>query len=139
MGFDRLTFVIGLLVIPQSLAGSPTLIRHVADILSLNDEASNGIRCDITATVTIFNAKQYLFFVQEGDSGVYVVVDPAWSQKFTAGDVVRIQGKTEPGGYAPVVSVDRIDVLGHGVSPHPAKPPTLAAVHASDRFDGRYA
>ena len=116
------------------------MLRHVADLLALNDTAAEtGVAVRLTATVTVYNPGQYQCFVQEGDAGAYVVVfaDSPW--RLNPGDRVRIEGKSQRGGYAPVIYPNRIERIGWAGLPQPARPATWREVRDTDRFDNRYA
>jgi signal transduction histidine kinase/CheY-like chemotaxis protein len=116
------------------------VLRHLTEVLALSDEeAAKGVTCDITATVTIYDPNLYQFFIQEGDSGAYVLVYPASPWRLKPGDLVRLEGQSQQGGYAPVIKPDRIQRLGSAGLPVPAKPPSFSAVHNTDRFDNRFA
>ena len=95
--------------------------------------------CDITATVTLYDPALYQFYIQEGDSGVYVVVTTSSPWKLRSGDLVRIEGRSQQGGYAPVIKADRIERLRFAGLPVPTKPSSWAAVHDTDQFDNRFA
>jgi signal transduction histidine kinase/CheY-like chemotaxis protein len=124
---------------------SPTLagervIHHLFELLALpNEEADQSLPCDVTATVTLYNPSLYQFQVQEGETGLYIVVDAASPWRLKPGDVVRIEGKTQRGSYAPVINPDRIRWLRFGGLPVPLKIPSWSFVRTSDRFDNRFA
>ncbi|MBZ5578814.1 MAG: response regulator [Acidobacteriia bacterium] len=120
--------------------GQEHVLHHVTEILALaREEAARAVPCDITATVTLYNPALYQFFIQEGDFGAYVVVLPSSPWKLRAGDLVRIGGHSQPGGYAPVIKPDRIERLRFAGLPVPARPQPWSAVHNTDQFDNRFA
>ena len=115
------------------------VLHHVRELLALADEeAARALPCDITATVTLFDPALYQFFVQEGDAGAYVVVVASSPLKLKAGDLIRIQGKSQQGGYAPVINPERIEWLRFAGLPAPVKP-SWSAVRDTDQFDNRFA
>src|SRR5271157_3883961 len=88
------------------------VLHHVKELLALADEeAAKAVPCDITATVTLYDPNLFQFFIQEGDSGVYVLVRPSSPWKLRAGDLVRVEGRSQQGGYAPVINPERIQRL----------------------------
>jgi len=116
------------------------VLRHLKEVLVLADEeAAKAVPCDITATVTLYNPNLYQFFIQEGDFGAYVLVYSSSPWKLKPGDLVRIEGRSQQGGYAPVIKPDRIQRLGFAGLPVPAKLSSFSAVHNTDRFDNRFA
>jgi signal transduction histidine kinase/CheY-like chemotaxis protein len=116
------------------------MIRHVAELLELDDElAAKAVPCDITATVTLYNPALFQFFIQEGDSGAYVGITQTSPWKLKPGDLVRIEGKSGRGGYAPIVNPDRITRIGYAGLPAPLKPSSWSIARNSDRFDNRFA
>ena len=101
------------------------VLHHVTELLALaDDEAAQAVPCDITATVTLYDPALYQFFVQEGDVGAYVLTYSADPWKLRAGDLVRITGRSQQGGYAPVIKADRIQRLRFDGLPVPTKPPS---------------
>jgi signal transduction histidine kinase len=120
----------------QQSAAGPRLIRHLSELQELSDEqAAQRVPCDVTATVTIYNPALYQFFVQDGDRGAYVLVLASSPWKLAPGDRVRIIGRSQGGGYAPVINPDRIERMGFDGLPAPVKPSSWSIVRDSDRFD----
>ena len=124
----------------SSLLAKDSVLHHVSDLLALTDaEAARGVPCDITATVTIYRPALFQFFVQEGNSGAYVLASPRSPWKLKGGDRIRITGRTGPGAYAPVIAAETIQWLGVSGLPPPAKPTDWSAIHNTDRFDNQWA
>jgi len=116
------------------------VLHHINELLALSEEAAaRGLPTDITATVTLYEPGLYQFFVQEGDAGLYVWVSATSSWKLKAGDLIRIEGKSQQGGYAPVLAPDRIRWLGHTGLPVPVRPATFSVARDTDQFDNRFA
>ncbi len=116
------------------------VLRHLTELLALADEeAAQALPCDITGTVTLYDPALYQFFIQEGDSGAYVVVLPSSPWKLRPGDLVRIEGRSQQGGYAPVIKPDRIQRLRFVGLPVPITPPSWMAIRDTDQFDNRFA
>jgi len=78
----------------------------------------------LQGVVTFFDPNQYYYFVQDGTAGIYFSLDRLTERPpLAAGQLVEIEGEANPGEYAPVVMVHRIQILGQGVFPT-AKPVT---------------
>ena len=95
--------------------------------------------CDLTAVVTLYNPTSFQFFVQEGNLGAYVKVDATSPWALKPGDLVRVEGRSGPGAYAPIVNPDRITRLSFAGLPPPVRPPTWSVVRKTDQFDSRFA
>jgi signal transduction histidine kinase/CheY-like chemotaxis protein len=119
-------------------AGHP-VIRHLSEFLAIGDElAPQGMPCDVTATVTLYEPGQYHFFVQENGRGVYVAVAPESPWKLKPGDLVRIEGRSQRGAYAPIIQPERVTWIRFAGLPAPVKPRLWSVVRNSDRFDNRF-
>jgi signal transduction histidine kinase/CheY-like chemotaxis protein len=116
------------------------VLHHLTELLALDDEeADRSVPCDITATVTLYDPALYQFFVQEGDFGAYVVIYPSSPWQLKPGDLVRIEGKSQRGGYAPVIKPERIQLVRFAGLPAPARPQSWPVVRGTDQFDNRFA
>ena len=128
----------GVLAGANAAPAASSVLHHLSELQALSQqEAAQGVPCDLAATVTLYNPGLFQFFVQEGDAGAYVFQNSA--MKLQPGDRVRIQGKSQQGGYAPVVVADRITRLGSPGLPEPVRPSSWSPIHNSDRFDNRFA
>ncbi|MEO8597042.1 MAG: response regulator [Candidatus Solibacter sp.] len=127
-------------MVPAFLAAAPQIVHRLSDLAGLDDEvAGRGVPCDLTATVTLYNPDLFQFFVQDGRSGAYILVVPASPWKLTPGDVVRIEGNSARGAYAPVIDPKRITRISSGSMPAPVSLPSWSAVQHSDEFDNLFA
>ena len=134
-----LALMLALCAVLRSSPAGHSVIYHLTELLALDDEqAAEAVPCDITAIVTLYNPALFQFFIQEGDVGAYVRVSATSPWKLKPGDLVRIEGKSERGAYAPVVNPDRIMRLRFAGLPAPAKPPAWSVVRNSDQFDNRF-
>ncbi len=89
------------------------------------EQATRHYPVQLRAVVTFFDATQYFQFVQDDTAGIYFSLDGLPEQPpLAAGQLVEIAGEADPGEYAPVVLVRRIQILGRGIFPV-AKPVTF--------------
>jgi signal transduction histidine kinase/DNA-binding response OmpR family regulator len=119
---------------------APPTLHHLWELRALSEaEAAGGVPCDLVATVTLYNPGLYQFFVQEGGVGAYVYVIQASAWKLQPGDRVRIEGKSQQGGYAPILVADRITRMDSPGLPEPVSVSSWSAIHDTDRLDNRFA
>ena len=139
--YSRVPLLAGLaLASISSLSSGDSPIRHVNELLALTEaEATRGVPCEITATVTLYRPALFEFFVQEGDAGAYVFVQPTSPWKLKSGDLIRIEGKSQAGAYSPLIVPGRIQWLGFAGLPRPVKPADWSLIHTTDRFDNQFA
>ena len=127
--------------------------KSIAQVLSLtNDEAGREYPFHIRSQVTLYSPKAYWFFLQEGTAGIYASCpdpkspDPADvsfsqcpdSSKMHPGDWIEAEGVTARGGFAPILKLSRVRVIGPSPLPPPFKlgdpanpPPEAANIWAS--------
>ena len=105
-------------------ASSPTspdgLLTHISDIRRLGAKVV-GQRARITGVVTFFDPGWDLLFVQGEDAGIFVFMRGVEST-VKVGDLVRVDGKVDPGDFAPSITEPRVVTIGRGVMPHPLTP-----------------
>jgi len=88
-------------------------------------QATNHYPVRLRGVVTFFDPNQYYQFVQDDTAGIYFSLNGLPEQPpLAAGQLVEMEGEANPGEYAPVVSVRRIQILGRGTFPA-AKPVTF--------------
>ena len=111
---------------PNVPMGLPTLTT-VEQVHALSaEQATLGYPVRIEGVVTYYDPHMQHFYVQDSTSGIYV---DGWEMEYLqAGQRVRIQGITNPGGFAPVVAQPYIQILGMGSMPHPQQPSARDAV-----------
>lgn len=101
------------------------------------EQATNHYPVQLRAVVTFFDASQYFQFVQDDTAGIYFSLDGLPEQPpLAAGQLVEITGEADPGEYAPVVLVRRIQILGRETFPT-AKPVTFEQL-ASGQEDSQF-
>jgi PAS domain S-box-containing protein len=70
--------------------------------------------------VTLYLPLRMKFFVQDDTAGVYVRVDRN-QPSLKSGDLVEIEGVSNPGGFAPIVVPTNITILGTAPLPEPLR------------------
>lgn len=94
-------------------------LRTIRELKSLSVEsAAKRLPVDVQATVTYIDPSLSLLFVQDATAGAYVNIHSG-SPDVEAGERVRIQGFSDPGDYAPIITRPTITRLGHGPMPKP--------------------
>jgi len=72
--------------------------------------------------VTYYDSQQVLMFVQDATGGIYVDSTRLRELAIKPGDLVDLDGVTDPGGFAPEIVIRKAPkVVGRGTLPHPAK------------------
>ncbi len=96
------------------------LITSIEDIRKLrNADADQGFPVDIIATITFKQDYADGFFVQDGDSGMYVDYGGRPIKHLHVRQRVRIVGITRSGGFAPIIAQAQATVLGETDWPKP--------------------
>lgn len=106
---------------PGASASSLRVLTTVAEIRELSrSEAAKHYPVRLHAVVTLNVPQMSDLFVQDSTAGIYV---EAWRHLHDVqpGDRVEIEGRTAPGGFAPIVDYPRVRVLGHGSLPEPRR------------------
>ncbi len=68
------------------------------------------------------------FAMLDDTDGIFVFTQPGFPIDVVPGDLIEVEGVTNPGDYAPCASVDSIRLIGKGEIPDPT-PTTIAALH----------
>ena len=76
-----------------------------------------GVVTALLATTAL--RSQNMGFVQDETAGIFVVFDTS-ARMPVPGDLVRVEGITGPGAFAPVILQGRAEVLRHTVMPEPS-------------------
>ncbi len=72
--------------------------------------------------VTYYDPRQVLMFVQDATGGIYVDTTRLRDLPIVPGDLVDLEGVTDPGGFAPEVVIKKAPrVVGRGTLPRPAQ------------------
>jgi hypothetical protein len=122
------------------LAQQPALpeLRTAQDIRQLSaEQASRHYPVHLKGVVTFFDPGQFYRFIQDDTAGIYFYLDGAIdSPPLAAGQLIEMEGETNPGEYAPIVMPHRVRVLGEGKFP-PAKQVSFEQV-ASGQEDSQF-
>lgn len=109
-------FAMLLVLSAQANPSAPGTLNSLAAIAdSPAVKAGQSVPVSITATVTYARANERTLFLQEGDRGIFVLVDPQFQCK--PGDRVQVEGTTK-GSFRPVIIPSKATVLGPGILPH---------------------
>ena len=85
-------------------------------------QAGQHYPVQLRGVVTFFDTNLFMRFIQDDTAGIYFFPYSATNEPvLAAGQLVELDGNTDPGEFAPVVHPSRITVLGAGTFP-PAKP-----------------
>jgi diguanylate cyclase (GGDEF)-like protein len=115
----RLIPLVAIILIGASAAwaATPATLTTLRAIHALtNAEAHQRLPVEFEATVTFFNPKQGVLFVQ--DDGVGIYVSPKTNFALATGDRVLIHGKTAQ-SFRPIVNSDSITLVHRGALPKP--------------------
>ena len=106
------------------VSGDPALplLTTIAKIRGLSaEEAARGFPIDVRGVVTFDEADSddVLHFVQDGTAGIYVDLSDMGSNVLPpVGTSIELWGFTQPGGFAPVIEVQGLRVIGPGKFPN---------------------
>lgn len=97
----------------------------ITNVITVHDlppeQAAQGLPVRLRGLVTFVYDTNHCF-VQDQTSGIFVG-NGVSVQQFVPGDLVKVEGISEPGDYAPIVRPSKMILLGHSNMP-PPKPVT---------------
>ena len=99
------------------------------------DSASVGRHVNITGVVTFFDPTWSLLFVQDAEEGIFVFMRGV-EARVAPGDRVRVEGRVDPGDFAPSITEPTITLVGRSPLPEPIRP-TLEDL-GSGAFDSQW-
>ncbi len=100
------------------------LLTTAAAVRSLSvEQASRAYPVRVRAVVTCYDPVWIIAFVQDRTAGIFAALPRDKQFAFHAGDVLDIEGVSNPGGFTPQILVSGIRVVGHGELPKPAGVP----------------
>src|SRR5580693_6834792 len=102
----------------EAKAAAPPL-ASIAKVLELtNDDAAHQYPFRLRAQVTLFEPQAYWVFLQDGLTGIYA--NPTDEKtKLQPGDWVEAEGVTARAGFAPVLEIRKLKVVGRSPLPSP--------------------
>ncbi len=94
----------GAMLLHEVQPGRDRVIRSARELHSLPPaEAARQLRVKLTAVVTYLRSEWGLLFVDDGTRGTFIWLGRTANPGFSAGDRVEIDGRSDPGGYAPLI------------------------------------
>ncbi|MEK7953050.1 sensor histidine kinase [Luteolibacter soli] len=120
---------------PAGANSEPVVLTRAAAIRSLpSEKAAEGRAVDLKGVVTWRSARRnHAIIVHDGETAVWVTLlgmSSLWERGLAPeppvcepGTLVRVKGKTGPGGYAPVVVAEALEPLGTAPLPEPLRLP----------------
>ena len=107
-------------------------LRTVAAVCALSvAQAAQQVPVRLSAVVTFFDEPLYSRFIQDDTAGIYLQASTN-TPPLVPGQVVEIEGRTNPGEYAPVILPDKVRVVGTSALPAP-KPVTYEQLAGGSR------
>jgi signal transduction histidine kinase len=100
------------------------VLRTAAQVHRLKrEESQRGYPVMLRGTVTCVLPEHQAVTLQDGTRGIYVVdVSTNSAAPLRVGDLLEVEGVTDPGLFAPVVNATRLTRLGAGQLPVPVQP-----------------
>ncbi len=136
IGLSSLIFSGGLEAQGQS---SPTNELFTTDQVRqlTQEQAALHYPVRLFGVVTFCDPANFYLFVQDNTAGIYFRLDPSLGNPpLAVGQLIKIEGETDPGDFAPVVMADKIDILGAGTFPE-AGPASFQQI-ASGQEDSQF-
>ncbi len=102
----------------QAEAPAPgTTLTNVVAIRSLTrDEATHPYPVRLQGVLTFVDPRWPMVFLHDGSAGTFLLGDGV-AEQAASGHRVEIEGRVRPGGFAPLVEVERLVALGAGSWP----------------------
>ena len=102
---------------------STNAIQKAAAVRDLTvTQAGRHYPVQLRGVVTFFDTNLFMRFIQDDTAGIYFFPYSTTNEPvLAAGQLVELEGTTDPGEFAPVVHPSRITILGTGTFP-PAQP-----------------
>ncbi len=98
----------------------PTLTR-VDQVRKLSrTEAARGFPVHLKGVLTFQSADKLSVFIQDQEAGIYVF-DRKASLSANLGDLIEVEGKSDPGFFAPTVILEKAKKLGKGTLTNPRR------------------
>src|SRR5258708_722930 len=127
LGFAVVIRVTGFLLVLFGFSGATAQDRPLAELRTADqvrrltpEQAALHYPVRLRALVTIFDQSLFYRFIHDGRAGIYLG-DSGNLPPLFSGQLVEVEGLTNPGEYAPIIMPQRIQVIGEGTWPE-AKP-----------------
>ena len=123
---------------PETNSGALPLLLSAAEVHHLKrEEAQRGYPVKIRGVITSVLPEHQAFTIQDATRGLYVVdFSESRSDPPQIGEMMEVEGKTDPSLFAPVVDASRVSSLGAGVLPDPVHPTWDQLINGS--LDAQY-
>jgi len=97
----------------NSFLNSVTAVRTLPRTI-----AALRVPVKMEAFVTYMDTTNFTLFIHDGKMGIFGLATPSEIlEGVVAGDRIGIVGKTDPGEFAPIVTIDELQILGKGEFP----------------------
>ena len=123
--FGDLVIAAGFLIGTSSIHGESleagTVLTTAAQVRSLTpEEASTQMRVRLKGVfMGGADPRPIAFVMKDETEGIYVLTWTGLVEELELGDVVEIEGVTDPAGYAPIAIAEQLRKVGHGAIPDP--------------------
>ena len=123
---------------PETNSGALPLLVSAAEVHHLKrEEAQRGYPVKIRGVITSVLPEHQAFTIQDASRGLYVVdFSESRSDPPKIGEMMEVEGKTDPSLFAPVVDASQVSSLGAGVLPDPVRPTWDQLINGS--LDAQY-
>jgi len=122
--------VLGATRAPGDDVADRAVLTSAAQVRALSEEAARGVPVRLRGVyMGEADPKGIAFVVQDATEGIYVQGPSALVADLVRGDLLEIEGVTDPGGFAPYVVAHAIRKVGRGEIPAPMQV-TLDDLHA---------
>lgn len=138
LGLLLLLFLIYSFGLKAGVLAPTNVIQKAEDIRDLTvAQASQHYPVKLQGVITFYDTNLFMRFIQDETAGIYFFPFIATNgPALAAGQLVELEGTTDPGEYAPVVQPGQIKVLSTGTFP-PARPVTYQEL-ASGEEDSQF-
>jgi signal transduction histidine kinase len=117
--------------------GLPTLVSASEVHRLKREEAQRGYPVKIRGVITSVLPEHQAFTIQDATRGLYIIdFSESRSDPPEIGELVEVEGQTDPSLFAPVVNASRVSSLGTGSMPDPVHPTWDQLINGS--LDAQY-
>ncbi|MDB6122956.1 MAG: histidine kinase [Pedosphaera sp.] len=116
-------FSLGLtnVTLPQMARKDLPVLTSVAQVRALSpEEAARGFPIKLQAVVTFYNEKKFNnLFIHDSSGGIHVDTGKLKATILEPGQLVDVEGVSDPGAFVPNISATRLEVAGKSQLPEP--------------------